>query len=211
MRREGRIEAGAYVPVDYHQFTQGPLLRRARRLAEIAARPFVEPLAMAARRSDFVFRSGSELLSTVPYLFGAVAREVYYRRTLTRCGRNVSIGFGTIFYYRDVCLGDDVLIGNYNLVHYCDFGSYVMTADGCHFLSGSHYHNDERTDVPMALQGGRLRRIRVGDDTWIGAGAIVMDDVGEGAVVGAGAVVTAPVEPYTVVAGSPATLVRRRR
>ena len=51
----------------------------------------------------------------------------------------------------------------------------------------------------------------IGDDTWIGANAVVMDDVGEGAVVGAGSVVTAPVADYTVVAGSPAALVRSRR
>jgi acetyltransferase-like isoleucine patch superfamily enzyme len=41
---------------------------------------------------------------------------------------------------------------------------------------------------------------------WIGAGAVVLPGVtiGRGAVVAAGAVVTAPVEPYTVVAGVPA-------
>ena len=47
-------------------------------------------------------------------------------------------------------------------------------------------------------------------DVWIGAGAIVLPDVtiGEGAVVGAGAVVTKDVEPYTVVAGNPARVIR---
>jgi acetyltransferase-like isoleucine patch superfamily enzyme len=98
----------------------------------------------------------------------------------------------------------------YNTVHFCDFGSYCLIADGSRFLSGSKYHNFGRTDVPMALQGGKLRRTRVGSDTWIGANAVVMDDVGDGSIVGAGAVVTNPVEKYSIVAGNPAQLIRKR-
>ena len=69
------------------------------------------------------------------------------------------IGFGTVFIYRDIEIGDNVLIGMYNTIHHCDFGSYVLTAEGCRFLSGSRYHHFDRTDVPMALQGGSLNRI----------------------------------------------------
>lgn len=52
--------------------------------------------------------------------------------------------------------------------------------------------------------------VEIGNDAWIGAGAIIMPEVviGEGAVVGAGAVVTKSVEPYTVVVGNPARPVK---
>jgi acetyltransferase-like isoleucine patch superfamily enzyme len=140
-----------------------------------------------------------------------VLRYEFYRWTLRRCGENVVIGFGTVFLYRDVAIGDNVLIGMYNTIHHCDFGSYVVVAEGCRFLSGSRYHNFERTDIPMAVQGGRLRRIRVGNDCWVGANAIVMSDIGSGSVVGAGAVVTAPVQALTIVAGNPARVIRRRQ
>lgn len=52
----------------------------------------------------------------------------------------------------------------------------------------------------------------IGSDVWLGHGAIVLSgvSVGHGAVVGAGAVVTRDVEDYTVVAGNPATAVKRR-
>ena len=52
--------------------------------------------------------------------------------------------------------------------------------------------------------------VRIGDDAWIGAGAMVLRGVtvGEGGVVAAGAVVTKDVPPYSIVAGNPAVLVR---
>ena len=53
--------------------------------------------------------------------------------------------------------------------------------------------------------------IRIGRCAWVGAGAVVLPGVqiGECSVVGAGAVVTEDVEPFTVVAGVPARIIRR--
>lgn len=54
------------------------------------------------------------------------------------------------------------------------------------------------------------RPVRIGDDAWIGANAIVLRGVsiGQGGVVAAGAVVTKDVPPYSVVAGNPAVVVK---
>ena len=62
----------------------------------------------------------------------------------------------------------------------------------------------------MALQGGELKRIVLGDDCWIGANAVVMETVGTGSIVGAGSVVSQTVEPWTIVAGVPARTIGRR-
>ena len=53
--------------------------------------------------------------------------------------------------------------------------------------------------------------VKICDDAWIGAGAIVLRGVtvGEGGVVAAGAVVTKDVLPYSIVAGNPAEFVRK--
>ncbi len=52
--------------------------------------------------------------------------------------------------------------------------------------------------------------VKIGDDAWIGACAMVLRGVtvGEGGIVAAGAVVTKDVPPYTIVAGNPAVVVR---
>ena len=185
-------------------------MKIAMRVLGILSWPIVLPLAIISRFSDFIFRTCSEMLSLMPFVLGIILRYEFYKWTLTRFGKNVAIGFGTIFIYRDIEIGDNVFIGNYNVIHYCNFGSYVLTADQCQFLSGPKYHNHERTDIPMALQGGKIRRIQVNDDCWIGANSVVMNDIGKGSIVGAGSVVTHPIEPYTIVAGNPAHLIRRR-
>lgn len=204
MRTAEPIVADRDVAIEYHQFNQSAALRAATAVAGVLTWPIVLPLALLARLSDFVFLTCTQLLALVPYLLGTVVRYEFYRFTLRRCGRNVMVGFGTVFLYRDIEIGDHVLIGMYNTVHHCDFGSYVLTAEGCRFLSGAHYHNFERTDVPMALQGGRLRRIVVERDCWIGANAVVMAPVAAGTVVAAGAVVNRTFEPFAIVGGVPA-------
>ncbi len=58
----------------------------------------------------------------------------------------------------------------------------------------------------------RARPVIIGNDVWIGHGAVVMPGVtiGDGAAVGANAVVTKPVAAYEIVAGAPARHVRWR-
>jgi Hexapeptide repeat of succinyl-transferase len=52
----------------------------------------------------------------------------------------------------------------------------------------------------------------IGNDVWIGRDAVILDGItiGHGAVIGARAVVTKDVRPYAIVAGVPASEIRRR-
>ena len=82
-----------------------------------------------------------------------------------------------------------------------------------HFLyrSDDYWDDAERDAEFFAHRQSRLTHI--GHDTWIGAGAMVKPEVtlGHGAVVAAGAVVTKDVDPYTIVAGTPARVLRLRQ
>jgi acetyltransferase-like isoleucine patch superfamily enzyme len=204
MKQAGRIVRERSTEVRYEQFEAPGAVRVAIAVAGVLTWPLVLPMALLGRVSGFLFITFAQFFALLPHVVGVICRYEYYRFTLAKCGRNVNVGFGSYFLYRDVEVGDHVLIGAFNVVHHCDFGSYALTAEHCTFLSGSSYHRFDRTDVPIALQGGQLHRIRIDDDCWIGAHCVVMADVGRGAIVAAGAVVNRPVDAYSIVAGVPA-------
>ncbi|ESA35872.1 acetyltransferase (isoleucine patch superfamily) [Leptolyngbya sp. Heron Island J] len=90
-------------------------------------------------------------------------------------------------------------------------GNSVLIAGNCYIGGGRYIH--ARLDVPMMEQGVYTKGpVVIGDDVWIGAGAIVLDGVqiGKGCVVGAGAVVTKNLPDYAVAAGVPATIKKIR-
>lgn len=99
-------------------------------------------------------------------------------------------------------------------------GRYVSIAQNVTFLLDvEHYTNHISTypwkvkllgqNVPETFSKGD---IIIGDDVWIGYGAIIMSGVhvGQGAVIAAGAVVVKDVPPYAIVGGVPAKVIKYR-
>ena len=89
----------------------------------------------------------------------------------------------------------------------------LETAACHHFLyRSSDYWDDAGVDEEFFAHR-RARRAVIGHDTWIGNGAMIKPEVvlGHGAVVASGAVVTRDVAPYTIVAGTPAKVLRFRQ
>lgn len=89
----------------------------------------------------------------------------------------------------------------------------LHTAACHHFLYRSDDYWDNAGQDEVFFAHRRSRTAHIGHDTWIGAGAMIKPEVtlGDGAVVAAGAVVTKDVEPYTIVAGTPAKVLRVRQ
>ena len=92
-----------------------------------------------------------------------------------------------------------------------EIGEAVIIAGGCHLSAGGY--DIDQSDRAL-LDGGVLSKgpIKIGNDVWVGTGAIILDgiNVGDHAVVAAGAVVTSDVPERAVVAGVPAKVLRRR-
>jgi len=89
---------------------------------------------------------------------------------------------------------------------------------GCDVLVGpytqliAYQHEFSSPERPINVQGLVTGPITIGDDVWIGAGAIVLADVtiGSGSIIGAGAVVTRSCPPYSILAGIPARIIGTR-
>ncbi|KAL4437008.1 hypothetical protein ABPG75_004147 [Micractinium tetrahymenae] len=114
-------------------------------------------------------------------------------------GYNIHLGKGVYLNFDCVWLDcGEIRVGDRVL-----FGPAVQI-----YPVGHHVDPAERSGV-NGLE--HAKPVVIGDDCWIGGGAIIMPGVtiGEGSTVAAGAVVTRDVEPYTVVAGSPARVIRR--
>lgn len=114
---------------------------------------------------------------------------------------------------RGVSVGARAAIGAGNFIHGgggVEIGADVLLGPGVRIFSENH--NFASRDTPIIDQGEIPGRVRVGEGAWIGAGSTILAgvEIGEGAIVAAGSVVTSSVEPFTIVAGSPARWVRDR-
>lgn len=114
-----------------------------------------------------------------------------------------------ILYHRNQC---PLIIGRY-----CELASGVTF-----IMYGANHAMDGLTTYNFVLQAWRREGLQqkkpykgptvVGNDVWIGYKATIMPSItiGDGAIVGAHSVVTKDVEPYTIVGGNPAKVLRTR-
>lgn len=130
-----------------------------------------------------------------------VGKEFYCGRGCFISRKN-NVSIGNYFYMGNYChLGANAQIGNDVL-----FASFVSLVGGDHKIDG--------INVPIRNSGrDTLKTIIIGDNVWIGHGAIILHGVNidHGAVVAAGAVVTKDVEENAIVGGNPAKLIRYRK
>lgn len=180
-----------------------------KRAALVTSIILVSPLYAIAQagwmfRGDELFAFGAQTLSLVPGLPGDYLRLAFYFLTLERTGKDVRVGFGSVFSKRGAEVGNRVNIGGYCILGNASIGDDVLIASRVSLLSGKYQHGGALVAAASAPQ----TRIRIGDRTWIGEGAIVAADVGKDCVVAAGSVVMRDVPDGYMAAGNPARLMK---
>lgn len=118
------------------------------------------------------------------------------------------------------------------VTHHYDFigdkliiGKFCQIGEGAEFImNGANHRMNTVTTFPFYIFEGweqdapPLSELPIkgdtviGNDVWIGQNAVIMPGVhiADGAIIGANSVVASDVPPYTIVAGNPARIVRRR-
>ncbi|HUQ85796.1 MAG TPA: DapH/DapD/GlmU-related protein [Candidatus Limnocylindrales bacterium] len=163
------------------------------------------------------------LAIAIPKIFDFIISMRYWAARI----RSTMFGLKPGNYKKHIFVMKDVIFENYRKMemgkwvfinHHTNFstplgmkiGNYVMIGPYC--LFASVHHNFDNYKKPMLLQQPEIRPIVIEDDVWIGAKATILGGVtiGRGAIVAAGAVVVQNVEPYSIVGGVPAKLIRYR-
>lgn len=121
-----------------------------------------------------------------------------------RIGSWCYVGEGTrIWSAASVVIGDRVLISH--SANIFDSLTHPLSAKARHEQIKQIFKAGHPRDLSLDESP-----IRISNDVWIGAGAIILRGVaiGEGGIVAAGAVVTRDVPPFSIVAGNPAVVVK---
>ena len=148
-------------------------------------------------------------------------KEIYVKPTLKRA--NIIVGDFTYIADSDF---------ESHVTHHYDFigdkliiGKFCQIASGVEFvMNGANHQMNAVSTFPFyTLQGWDMAPPAredmpfkgdtvIGNDVWIGQNVTILPGVhiGDGAIIGANSVVASDVEPYTIVAGNPAKLIRKR-
>lgn len=127
-------------------------------------------------------------------------------------GPNKKIEVGSNTSIQDRC----IMLGDVRIGRYCSLAPNVYISSGKHYFdlmpSWLIKDQDKMSASDEKLMKQHSKPVVIEDDCWLGINVVVMSGVtiGKGAVVGANSVVTKDVEPYTVVAGVPAKLIKKR-
>lgn len=138
-------------------------------------------------------------------------------------GNRVTIGKNAIIRPSNIYggpIGDGLEIGNNSNIGPFNYigcsgkitiGNNVMLGPRVSIYAENHvFDNPELT---IKEQGVKKQFVRIEDDCWIASNVVILSGVtiGQGSVIAAGAVVTESIEPYSIVGGVPAKLIKKRR
>ena len=192
--------------------TNSPAYKIVRFIASIFLLPLkiFYKLEKAFLKTEEAFLGISCLLSLIPGVFGNIVRAEFYKGTVSGYGENSWIFFGSILTHPTVRIGKNVSVGLNCTIGTVAISDNVLIGSNVDILSGRHQHSFNELSKPIREQEINLQRIFIGENSWVGNSSVIMSNIGKGCVVGAGSVVVDDVADFSVVAGNPAKVIKKR-
>jgi acetyltransferase-like isoleucine patch superfamily enzyme len=166
-------------------------------------------------RRRFLTAAGYRWRTDGPLFLGKRLQIQIAKRARVRFGRFVWVGDGTKIrcHEGEVAIGAKTVFGQectISAFQRVRIGEQCVIADRAMFIDFDHGVVD--VERPIRVQGIYKRDVEVGSNCWIGYGACILRGVrvGDNSIVGANAVVTRDVPANAVVGGVPARVIRMR-
>ena len=163
------------------------------------------------------------MLATILYYWSKFFKKIKYKSIInSKIHETSKVEAGSSFV--------NSRMGKYSFCGYdceilnCNIGSFCSIANGV-VIGGEMHPLDWISMSPVFYEGrdslvkkfsmhkrAAIKQTIICHDVWIGQNAIIKQGItiGVGAVVGMGSIVTKDVEPYSIVAGNPAKIIRKR-
>jgi virginiamycin A acetyltransferase len=181
-------------------------------VASIIALPML--LSFTLRKQLFganrALEGSTQALALWPGILGQYVRRAFLSRVLDHCASSATVEFGTMFSQTGARIEENAYIGPHCHIGLVSIERDVLIAAGVHIPSGAHSHGTAALTISIRDQPPTRTRVRIGEGSWVGSGAVVMASVGANTVIGAGAVITRAIPANVVAAGVPARVIRER-
>jgi galactoside O-acetyltransferase len=177
------------------------------------------------------------LLSSIPTSIGTRIRYYGYRHLFKKTdgffridrgvaitnfknielGKNINIMQNSYLYAHDD--GFLVIGNNFSMNTNTQLGAShgkIVIGDNCSIgpncVLRAADHEFSNPAIPFNQQGHRYGEIIIENDVWIASNCVITSNttIGTGSVIGAGSVVTKDVEPFSLMGGVPAKLIKKR-
>lgn len=149
--------------------------------------------------------------------------QIWGKKSFLTVGEGLHVGKGTrLWAPSSLTIGNFVYIGkDVNIEANCHIGDFCLIANRVAIV-GRHDHDFTALGYPVRFSpwvGSQTKKSRfyedkamIGDDCWLGYGAIVLTgvSVGKGSIIAAGSVVTKDIPEYSIAVGVPARVVGSR-
>jgi acetyltransferase-like isoleucine patch superfamily enzyme len=156
---------------------------------------------------------------------GARLRKNYWSKRLRSCGTNSEFRRGCAIGFPNLIdVGNNFIIGHDALMtaghsQGIFIGNDVSLSRGT-FVHAAN-HNIDNINIPIMKQGvssakiefnNKIYSIVIEDDVWMGSKCIILSGthLKKGCVISAGSVISGKYEPYSIIAGNPGRVIKKR-